>query len=110
MYLNCDLGEGCGDDAHLMPLIDQASVACGGHAGDAESMRATVALAARHGARILGPASAIAALGTGQAIEALAIEILAGAAAGSAEGRGPRALYLADVDAAPQTHKSLARA
>ena len=35
-----------------MPLIDQASVACGGHAGDAESMRATVALAARHGVMI----------------------------------------------------------
>lgn len=52
MYLNCDLGEGCGDDADLMPLIDQASVACGGHAGDAESMRATVALAARHGVMI----------------------------------------------------------
>ncbi len=52
MYLNCDLGEGCGDDAHLMPLIDQASVACGGHARDAESMRATVALAARHAVMI----------------------------------------------------------
>lgn len=68
------------------------------------------ALAARYGARVVGPASAIAALGTGHTIEALAMELLAGAAEGPAEGRGPAALYLADVDAAPQTHKSLARA
>lgn len=50
--INCDLGEGCGADAALMPLIDQASIACGGHAGDAASMRATVALAGQHGVSI----------------------------------------------------------
>lgn len=43
--LNCDLGEGCGRDAELMPMIDQASIACGGHAGDGQSMRACVQLA-----------------------------------------------------------------
>ncbi len=43
--LNCDLGEGCGNDAELMPLITSANIACGGHAGDAETMRATVQLA-----------------------------------------------------------------
>ncbi|MGH8078651.1 MAG: LamB/YcsF family protein, partial [Lysobacter sp.] len=30
---NCDLGEGCGDDAAIIPLISSASIACGGHAG-----------------------------------------------------------------------------
>lgn len=50
--LNCDLGEGCGNDAELMPLIDQASIACGGHAGDAATMRASVQLAADHGVQI----------------------------------------------------------
>ncbi|MBL9218096.1 MAG: LamB/YcsF family protein [Opitutaceae bacterium] len=47
--LNCDLGEGAGHDAELMPLITSANIACGGHAGDAATMRATVALAQKHG-------------------------------------------------------------
>jgi UPF0271 protein len=47
--LNCDLGEGAGRDAELMPLITSANIACGGHAGNAETMRATLRLAERHG-------------------------------------------------------------
>ncbi len=47
--LNCDLGEGAGHDAALMPLITSANIACGAHAGDLATMRATVALAQRHG-------------------------------------------------------------
>jgi UPF0271 protein len=47
--LNCDLGEGAGHDAELMPFITSANIACGGHAGDADSMRAAVELAVRHG-------------------------------------------------------------
>ncbi|MGY6517826.1 MAG: 5-oxoprolinase subunit PxpA [Lysobacteraceae bacterium] len=49
---NADVGEGCGDDAALIPLLSSASVACGGHAGDAASMAATVALCLRHGVAI----------------------------------------------------------
>lgn len=49
---NCDLGEGCGNDAAIMPFISSASVASGGHAGDATSMRATVALCLAHGVAI----------------------------------------------------------
>ncbi len=40
--LNADLGEGVGDDAALLAIVSSANVACGGHAGDAETMRATV--------------------------------------------------------------------
>lgn len=47
--LNCDLGEGAGHDAVLMPLITSANIACGAHAGDAATMRTTVALALQHG-------------------------------------------------------------
>jgi len=47
--LNCDLGEGAGNDAALMPLISSANIACGGHAGDARTMRATIRLAREHG-------------------------------------------------------------
>jgi UPF0271 protein len=50
--LNCDLGEGAAHDAELMGLITSANVACGAHAGDEATMRATVALAAKHGVAI----------------------------------------------------------
>lgn len=50
--LNCDLGEGAGNDEALMPLITSANIACGAHAGDETTMRATVRLARRHGVAI----------------------------------------------------------
>ncbi|MBI4627055.1 MAG: LamB/YcsF family protein [Verrucomicrobia bacterium] len=50
--LNCDLGEGAGHDADLMPLITSANIACGAHAGDAATMRETIALAQKHGVAI----------------------------------------------------------
>lgn len=48
MQLNADLGESygawtMGDDAAIMPFIDQANVACGYHAGDALVMKRTLA-------------------------------------------------------------------
>lgn len=51
--LNADVGEGfgqyrLGDDAHLLPLLSSANVACGFHAGDPITMRETVAAAVRH--------------------------------------------------------------
>ncbi|HEY0506167.1 MAG TPA: 5-oxoprolinase subunit PxpA [Lysobacter sp.] len=46
---NCDLGEGCGDDAAILPLVSSASIACGGHAGDAATMRTTLRLCRAHG-------------------------------------------------------------
>ena len=50
--LNCDLGEGGPHDADLMPLVSSANIACGGHAGDAGTMAAAIALARRHGVAI----------------------------------------------------------
>lgn len=43
--LNADLGEGDSCDAELLTIVSSCNIACGGHAGDEESMRATVALA-----------------------------------------------------------------
>lgn len=43
--LNCDMGEGCGNDAELMKLISSANIACGFHAGDEATMHRTVQLA-----------------------------------------------------------------
>jgi len=40
--LNADLGEGVGDDAAMLDIVSSASIACGGHAGDEDSMRAAL--------------------------------------------------------------------
>jgi 5-oxoprolinase (ATP-hydrolysing) subunit A len=55
--LNADLGESfgawrMGDDAGVMPSITSANVACGFHAGDPSTMRATLALCVEHGVAI----------------------------------------------------------
>lgn len=50
--LNADLGEGCENDSALMPLITSANIACGFHAGDAQTMRHSVLLALKHGVAI----------------------------------------------------------
>ena len=46
---NCDLGEGCGDDAAILPHVSSANIACGGHAGDERTMRATLRLCRQFG-------------------------------------------------------------
>ncbi|BDU16125.1 LamB/YcsF family protein [Lysobacter auxotrophicus] len=46
---NCDLGEGCGNDAAILPHVTSASIACGGHAGDETTMRQTLRLCREHG-------------------------------------------------------------
>ena len=46
--LNCDVGEGTGNDAALMPFISSCSIACGGHYGNAKTIAATLALAAQN--------------------------------------------------------------
>ena len=36
--INCDLGEGLNNEHIIMPLINTCNIACGGHAGDSQSM------------------------------------------------------------------------
>ena len=52
MKLNCDLGEGDGHEEAVMPFLDQASIACGVHAGNPDLIRQTVTLAHQHGVSI----------------------------------------------------------
>lgn len=52
--LNSDLGEGfgpwtMGDDAAMLQLVSSANVACGGHAGDPETMFRTLQIAVKNG-------------------------------------------------------------
>ena len=50
--LNCDMGEGCPNDAALMDFVSSVNIACGYHAGDAETMRKTVETAIEKGVAI----------------------------------------------------------
>lgn len=50
--INCDLGEGTGNDALLMPHISSCNVACGGHFGDAQSIKNCLKLAKKHQVKV----------------------------------------------------------
>jgi UPF0271 protein len=43
--LNCDMGEGIGNEETIMPYISSANIACGYHAGDELSMWDTIEMA-----------------------------------------------------------------
>ncbi len=50
--LNSDLGEGCGLDTDIMPLVTSANICCGGHAGDYATSYAALGLASRDGVTV----------------------------------------------------------
>jgi len=50
--INCDVGEGIGNEAELMPYISSCNIACGGHAGDEDTMRKVAKLADSHNVKI----------------------------------------------------------
>ncbi len=55
--LNSDLGEGfgpwaMGDDEAILQVVTSANIACGGHAGDPETMFRTLSLAAERGVMV----------------------------------------------------------
>lgn len=50
--LNADLGEGGQADAELMTLVSSVNIACGFHAGDAQTMLESVCNAIKHGVAI----------------------------------------------------------
>ncbi len=55
--LNADMGESfgpwtMGDDAAVLNIVTSANIACGGHAGDADVMAATMTLAHKNGVGI----------------------------------------------------------
>src|SRR5690606_41336858 len=51
--LNADVGEGIGNEPLLMPYISSCNIACGGHAGDIETMRIVVMLAKKYGVKVV---------------------------------------------------------
>lgn len=47
--INCDMGEGVGNEELLMPYITSANIACGYHAGDSATMLHVLELCREHG-------------------------------------------------------------
>lgn len=52
LWINADLGEGCAYDEELFTLVDWANIACGGHAGDVQSIRKSCSLSLMHGVQV----------------------------------------------------------
>jgi len=50
--INCDVGEGLHNEAQLFPFISSCNLACGGHAGDPETMNRVIRLAIKHNIKI----------------------------------------------------------
>jgi UPF0271 protein len=50
--LNCDVAEGVGNEAELMPWISSANIACGYHAGDEEEMKRSIELCLKYNVAI----------------------------------------------------------
>ncbi len=46
--INCDIGEGIGNEPDLLPLISSCNIACGGHAGNDDSIIECLKLAKKH--------------------------------------------------------------
>jgi UPF0271 protein len=49
---NCDVGEGIGNDAAIIPFISSANIACGYHAGNEDIIRTTIELAIKNNVAI----------------------------------------------------------
>ncbi|GAB4162220.1 MAG: 5-oxoprolinase subunit PxpA [Winogradskyella sp.] len=50
--INADVGEGLDNEAELMPYLSSCNIACGGHAGDKETMTSVVRLAKAYKVKI----------------------------------------------------------
>jgi len=50
--INADVGEGLNNEAQLMPYLSSCNIACGGHAGDDDTMAQVVKLAKTHKVKI----------------------------------------------------------
>lgn len=50
--INCDMGEGMGNDEAIMPFITSANITCGYHAGNKKTIRSTMLLAKKYGINV----------------------------------------------------------
>ncbi|MDF3605064.1 LamB/YcsF family protein [Paracoccus sp. DMF-8] len=104
--LNSDLGEGfgpwrMGDDAAMLDIVSSANIACGGHAGDPDTMLETLRLAVARGVTIGAHPGYADPLGFGRRIIPMAAESIGamvaaqtGALQGVAALAGGRVAYV----------------
>ena len=50
--INCDVGEGVGNEEELFPLISSCNIACGGHAGSKETIQLCLELAKKYDVKV----------------------------------------------------------
>ena len=50
--INCDMGEGMGNEKELMPFISSANIACGYHAGDAATIKEVINICLQYNVNI----------------------------------------------------------
>lgn len=50
--INCDVGEGVGNEAELFPMISSCNIACGGHAGSEDTIRFCLELAKQYNVNV----------------------------------------------------------
>ncbi|WP_291959554.1 5-oxoprolinase subunit PxpA [Maribacter sp.] len=50
--INCDVGEGVGNEKDLFPMISSCNIACGGHAGSKETIKLCLELAKKHQVKV----------------------------------------------------------
>lgn len=50
--INCDVGEGVNNESQIFPFIQSCNIACGGHAGDIQTMSNIVDLAIKYQVKI----------------------------------------------------------
>ncbi|HDZ04774.1 hypothetical protein LCGC14_0198470 [marine sediment metagenome] len=50
--INCDVGEGVGNEQELFPMISSCNIACGGHAGSKETIRHCLELAKQFNVKV----------------------------------------------------------
>ena len=74
--LNADLGEGCANEALILPWISSANIACGGHTGDAASMRTSIARAGAQGVAVGAHPSFADRAGFGRQVQVLDAAVL----------------------------------
>ncbi|SIR28259.1 5-oxoprolinase subunit PxpA [Maribacter ulvicola] len=50
--INCDVGEGVGNEKDLFPMISSCNIACGGHAGSKETIQLCLELAKKYQVKV----------------------------------------------------------
>ena len=50
--INCDMGEGVGNEANIMPFISSANISCGFHAGGPDAIKRTIEIAQKYNVAI----------------------------------------------------------